>query len=371
MRTVRSPRPRGTRHAQPRIVHVTPLSFGQDGMWGGGERYALELARHVARHAPTRLVTFGKRARRARLGELEIHVLPARARYRSHEVNPVSELLPLELLYGEVLHAHHYHSVVTNACVIQGRLAGKRVFVTDHNSGGRNFASKLRLHRWVNGLLAVSEFAAARFPEMAGRTRTVYAGVDQSVFRPGSDGDRDGDVLFVGRLHRFKGVDVLIRALGPDMRLDVYGPTYDRSYMGVLHEVAEGRSVAFHSPPSSPGLVAAYQRARVAVLPSIPVTVNGQRHSAEFLPLVLLEAFACGTPVVATAVGGIPEVVVHGENGLIVPPDDPVALHDAIQEIRSSRRLRRRMSDAAVQTVRERFTWSAVAERCLAAYGLA
>ena len=48
----------------PRVLRVAPLFFGDDGMWGGGERYALELARHTAQYAPTRLLTFGPRARR-------------------------------------------------------------------------------------------------------------------------------------------------------------------------------------------------------------------------------------------------------------------------------------------------------------------
>ncbi len=338
-------------------------------MWGGGERYALELARHTAERVPTRLLTFGSRARRARYGNLEIRMLPLRRRYRGHDVNPISELLPLELLAGEVIHAHHYHSVVTNLCVLEGRVAGKGVFVTDHNSSGRNFAHKLGLDRWVNGLLAVSDFAASRFPEFSDRHTTIYGGVDTGVFKP-SGRDPQGDVLFVGRLHYYKGVDVLIDALRGDMRLDLYGPSYDRDYLRVLHERARGKQVIFHPPPLQGDLVSAYQNARVAVLPSTSESRYGAPSVGEFFPLVILEALACGTPVVATSVGGIPEIVQHGENGFVVPPNDSSALADAVAEIRDDHGLRRRMSQAAVETVRERFTWSAVARRCVDAYGL-
>lgn len=338
-------------------------------MWGGGERYALELARHTADRVPTRLLTFGPKARRARYRNLEIHMLPLRRRYRGHDVNPISELLPLELMAGEVIHAHHYHSVVTNLSVLQGRFAGKGVFVTDHNSSGRNFAHKLRLDRWVNGLLAVSDFAASRFPEFSDRRTTIYGGVDTDVFRPNGR-EPNGDVLFVGRLHYFKGVDVLIDAVRDDMRLDLYGPSYDPDYLRVLHEHARRKNVMFHPPPCQGDLVRAYQDARVAVLPSTPESRYGAPSIGEFFPLVILEALACGTPVVATSVGGIPEIVRHGENGFIVPPNDSAALADAVAEIRDDPELRRRMSEAAVATVRERFTWSAVAERCVEAYGL-
>jgi glycosyltransferase involved in cell wall biosynthesis len=356
-------------HRRPRVLHVAPLFFGDDGMWGGGERYALELARHTAQYVPTRLITFGPRARRVRYGDLDIHMLPLRKRYRGHDVNPISELLPVELLAGEVIHAHHYHSIVTNLCVLEGRATSKRVFVTDHNSSGRNFAHKLRLERWVDGLLAVSDFAATRFPEFSSRHTTIYGGVDTNVFRP-NGADPQGDVLFVGRLHYFKGVDVLIDAVRDDMRLDLYGPSYDPEYLQVLHEHARGKNVIFHAPPSQGDLVRAYQDARVAVLPSTPESRYGASSIGEFFPLVILEALACGTPVVATSVGGIPEIVRHGENGFVVPPNDPPALADAVAEIRDDPELRRRMSHAAVETIRERFTWSAVARRCVEAYGL-
>jgi glycosyltransferase involved in cell wall biosynthesis len=365
-----SRRVRRSAHRRPRVLHVAPLFFGDDGMWGGGERYALELARHTAQHVPTRLVTFGPRARRVRDGDLDIHMLPLRRRYRGNDVNPISELLPVELLAGEVIHSHHYHSIVTNLCVLEGRATSKRVFVTDHNSSGRNFAHKLRLDKWVDGLLAVSDFAAGRFPQFSDRHTTIYGGVDTNVFRPNGDEPR-GDVLFVGRLHYFKGVDVLIDAVRGDTRLDLYGPSYDPDYLQVLHQHARGKNAVFHPPPSQGDLVRAYQEARVAVLPSTSDSRYGAPSIGEFFPLVILEAMACGTPVVATNVGGIPEIVQHGENGFVVPPNDPAALADAVAEIRADRDLRRRMSKAAVETVRERFTWSAVAQRCIEAYGLA
>lgn len=338
-------------------------------MWGGGERYALELARHIADLVPTRLVTFGTKRARLRLGSLEVHVLRLRGHVKGYEVNPISEMLPVALIGADVIHAHHYKSTLTNTCIVQGRGLRKKVFVTDHNSGGWNVADRLRLHRGVTRFLAVSEFSAQRFPCFDGRTSTIYGGVDPRLFHPaGCPPDRD--VVYVGRLHHFKGVDVLLDALDDDLVLDVYGPAYDLAYREELRRRAVGKRVTFHRPPAQHELVSAYQRARVAALPSVYESRFGPPCPGEFFPLVLLEAMACGTPVVGTDVGGIREIIEDGVNGFLVPPNDPIALGGAIRTIVENERLRKELSAHARATVCERFTWSAVARRCVAAYGL-
>jgi glycosyltransferase involved in cell wall biosynthesis len=71
----------------------------------------------------------------------------------------------------------------------------------------------------------------------------------------------------------------------------------------------------------------------------------------ENLPHSVLEALAAGTPVISTAVGGVPEVVHDGENGILVPPGDPQALADAIRRFLADDALRRRLADAAPGSV--------------------
>jgi glycosyltransferase involved in cell wall biosynthesis len=77
----------------------------------------------------------------------------------------------------------------------------------------------------------------------------------------------------------------------------------------------------------------------------------------------MVEAMAAGLPVVTTPVSGIPELVRDGENGLLVPPDDPSALADALQRLRREPDLAARMGRAAQATVRERFDGDASAQR--------
>ena len=96
----------------------------------------------------------------------------------------------------------------------------------------------------------------------------------------------------------------------------------------------------------------------VAVLPSY----------REGVPLSLLEAAACGLPLIATDVPGCREVVREGENGLLIPPRDPVALSEAIARLAGDAALRRRMGAASRQLAVAEFAQEAVFEQTLAVY---
>jgi glycogen synthase len=101
--------------------------FGEDGYWGGGERYALELARAQAELVPTRLISFGSRARRERTGQLELVVLPARHRFRGAALNPLAAAMVPELGRAKVVHVHQYHTVLTDLVLLLGAIGRRRV----------------------------------------------------------------------------------------------------------------------------------------------------------------------------------------------------------------------------------------------------
>ena len=105
-------------------------------------------------------------------------------------------------------------------------------------------------------------------------------------------------------------------------------------------------------------LFSAYREARVTVLPS----------EYEAFGLVLLESLAAGTPVVASRVGGIPEVVEDGKAGLLVPPKSPTELSEAIRRVWEDRNLARKLGDYGRDQVVPRFRWDALADRLDALY---
>jgi spore coat protein SA len=143
----------------------------------------------------------------------------------------------------------------------------------------------------------------------------------------------------------------------------------ERDYPDLLRRLALGREVDFLGPVPDPALPGLYRRAAVLALPSVDRTCYG-RHVpvSELLGLAALEAMSSGTPVIASRIGGLAEVVVDGETGFLVEPGDVEALGDRLALLLADRRLAARLGANARDLVVERFTWQACAQRCLAAY---
>lgn len=163
--------------------------------------------------------------------------------------------------------------------------------------------------------------------------------------------DRIGEVpllLFVGRLEEVKGVDYLLKALailqsrGFKCRLRIVGSgTQMDRYRELAHRLGIAHSVEWIGFVPFDALLQHYRQADLFVLPSL----------SEGMPLVILEAMANSLPVVATQVGGIPELVQHGRNGVLVPPANAMALADAIRSVLEDRQRYRQMTKLAYEAV--------------------
>jgi glycosyltransferase involved in cell wall biosynthesis len=350
------------------VAHVVPAPFdARDGIIGGAERYSFELARHMAERVPTRLITFGDRDRRTAVGALEVSML--RAHYvRGQRSNPISTALWSELRAATIVHCHQQHVLASSLAAGMTRLRRRRVFATDLGGGGFDISGYVSTDRWFHGHLHISEYSR----RVAGhdgnpRARVILGGVDTNTFSPG-DGPGDS-VLFVGRLLPHKGVHDLIDAVPPDIPLRIVGRAMDADYLNSLRSRAAGKSVAFLHDASDAQLVDEYRRARCIVLPSVYTAPDGRYTPVpELLGQTLLEGMACGRPAICTDVASMPEVVVHGETGYVVPPGNPAALGTVLRTLHADAATAERLGAAGRQRVLDRFRWSQVVDRCLEAY---
>jgi glycosyltransferase involved in cell wall biosynthesis len=289
---------------------------------------------------------------------------------------PLSPLWPWQLRHQ--LRRHRIDLVNTHAPVpgladVAAFAAGRRPVVATYHAGSmvkgnprvdwllRAYERFVlpRVFTRAAGLVAVSPVSLAWG---TGRAELIPPGVDLTQFSPGPRADGDPHpptLLYVGRLEQtsaWKGVDVLVRALAllrqqfPDVRLHLVG---EGDAVAALQHLAGSLGVgdAAHDMGKHSGaeLVEQYRAADIVVLPSLT--------AAESFGIVLIEAMACGKPVIGSDVGGIPFVVTDDETGLLVPPGDEVALAKACARLLSDPEAAAALAARGERSVRERFSW--------------
>lgn len=174
-------------------------------------------------------------------------------------------------------------------------------------------------------------------------------------------------LLAVGRLVRKKGLDTFVdacavlRGRGVDFEAVIAGESGDHEQQVRARVAATGLEdrVSLVGPLTQPDLFAQYQQASVFALPC-RVLEDGDRDG---IPNVLMEAMACGVPVVTTGVSGITELVRDGVNGLIVEPDRPIDLADSLHRLIKDPELARHLAERGRSTVSERFDAATAAVR--------
>lgn len=308
----------------------------------------------------------------------------------------------------DIVHCHTWYSHL--AGVLARPLTGARLVLTTHSLEPHRpwkveqLGTAYDVTTWIegtayrnaDGVVAVSAAMKEDVQNLYGvhpdRVRVIHNGIDPDEYRPRHDPDAlralgvDPDVpivLFVGRITRQKGILHLVRAirhLRPGVQVVLCAGAPDTPEIGaemaaLVEEVNYDAAVPVVWIPEmldKPRVIALYSHAAVFVCPSV----------YEPFGIINLEAMACETPVVASAVGGIPEIVVPGETGILVPieaegggsvePRDAEAfsraLADAVNEVMDDPDRRAAMGRAARARVEAHFSWRAIAEQTLAFY---
>ncbi len=172
-------------------------------------------------------------------------------------------------------------------------------------------------------------------------------------------------VLFVGALKKIKGVDYLIEAAKSflDTNISLYMVGRDdgmkKSLEKKAHELKIGNYIKFTGPLNHEDIPLWLSASDILVLPSL----------SEGRPNVILEAFACEVPVVATNVGGVPELMINGKTGYLVPAKNPMELSEKVNKLLVDRDLRIKMGKFGRMTIIQRgLTWETHAKKTIKIY---
>ncbi|MDQ4052694.1 MAG: D-inositol-3-phosphate glycosyltransferase [Actinomycetota bacterium] len=396
-------------------VHTSPLDQPGTGDAGGLNVYVVEVAKRLAsrgievdvftratRSALEQVVPHsdGVTVRHIHAGPFEgltKHELPGQLCVFAREVLRAEAGQPLG--HYDVVHSHYWlsgqvgalardrwgvplvHSMHTMAKVKNDALAEG-----DTPEPESRIIGEQQVVEAADVLIANTDLEAKQLINLydaePGRVEVINPGVDLSVFRPRDRAgvraelglDPDAYVLlFAGRIQPLKGPEVLLRAVSvllerrPELRRRlvvpiVGGPSgsgLDRptSLASLAGELGVTDVVRFVPPVSQNELAQWYAAATLVAVPSYN----------ESFGLVAAEAQACGTPVVAAAVGGLTTVVRDRHSGLLVDDHDPLAWAAALSSVVGDTELHERLAHGAIVQARE-FSWEATAERTLDVY---
>jgi glycogen synthase len=387
-------------------------------VYGGAGVHVEYLTRELSRlgngeHTVT-VYCFGDQS--IREGTLTVEGVHPRFPFPSHDARHLkfldTMLHDLEMAgrvdQADLVHCHTWYSHFAGCLVKQ--LTGARLVLTTHSLEPHRpwkveqLGTAYHASSWIektayqnaDGVVAVSEAMRRDVRALYGvpenKIRVIHNGIDLRQYRPARDpavltryqiDPAKPYVLFVGRITRQKGIIHLVNAikyLRPGSQIVLAAGAPDTPEIG--REMEERVEQARRESTSAivwvrqmvpkADIIPLYSQAALFVCPSV----------YEPFGIINLEAMACGTPVVASAVGGIQEVVVPGETGLLVPfeargatdfePRDPEAfardLASAINRLLDDPERRRLMGKRSRERVEQHFSWTSIARRTLEFY---
>ncbi len=383
-------------------------------VWGGAGTYAVEIARELSSRVDLTILTLERESAngafpKERMEELLDHrvrvevISTARDNFRYNAAFQLAVLRRLPALAREerfdLVHSQHAHMPdvlyrrfdrsIPVLRTVHSTIAGQRVGIdlAERFGGGLDSSEHwqialeplLRYAEWMtlrdsDQIATVSHFMEGQLAALGvprSKIRVVYNGVRVDRFRPDAPGRRPLSngaggpiVLYSGRPTLMKGIGVLIEAI-PRVLQEV--PDAHFAFAGGSEAEFQSLTRGRDLPPDRIHLLGrlpyddlpgVYESADVAVAPTF----------ADNVPFWVMEAMASGVPVVASRVGGIPEIVADGKTGLLVTPGSPSELADSVVALLKDEERRRALGQAARTEVVDRFTWARAATETVQLY---
>ncbi len=201
--------------------------------------------------------------------------------------------------------------------------------------------------------------------KVAANATVIYNGVDTDLFSPGTEPDSPRVILSVGNLIPIKRHALLLRAFArisetvKDWQLQIIGDGPERrNLVALAGGLGVSDRVSFHGRQSRSKVADAMRRSAIFALPS----------AYEGLGCVYLEAMSCAKPVIGCQRQGIDEIIEHGKNGILVPPNDESRLYDALLALVQNEELRKKLGTAARKVVLQDHTLPIQAKRLADVY---
>jgi len=280
----------------------------------------------------------------------------------------------------------HAHSVIPTGFIasIVSKVMGKPLFITAHGMDINNFENKPFFNYFISRSLnsssksiAVSEDLAKKMRAMAEDKNKIIVlrnAVDTSRFNPTKNKsirknfkikDEEILILYVGYLDEFKGIYELINAFNiihsenrkVKLMMIGAGPKKDH-LLKILTEMNIENEVIFTGRVEPQKIHKYYQAADIFVLPSY----------TEGLPVSVLEAMACGLPIVATDVGGIPEIITDGFNGFLIPPMNEKELCKKLRVLIADKIYREGFRQKSIEMIEDEFNFDKKLDKLIKLY---
>ncbi len=297
--------------------------------------------------------------------------------------NITPRLLPnLLKIKCDIVHTHLPTPWTADMSMIDAKVQDVPLVITYHNDiKGRGIydtiarlynatALELLLRAADRIIVTRAEFLSPHLRRYRDRLRVVPPGIDAVRFHPTS-GKQEADIFFLSVLdayHQYKELGTLIEAVAllkrdhPAVRLVVGGDgPMKEYYREMATRLGLADNVVFHGYIPEHELPGFYQRCRTFVLPSSDPEREG-------FGMVLLEAMACGKPVVTTEIAGVAKDIVAADAGVVVPRRSAPELADALSILLSSEERRSEIGTNARRLITEHYTWSSIARRVESVY---
>lgn len=251
-----------------------------------------------------------------------------------------------------------------------------------HGSDIEQFACRNRFTRWIVGrtlkmsvyIIANSKALLQKASDMFGKdflhkAIVIGNGVNVEAINKIEAAPRDYQyIIAIGRLNFVKGLDVLIKAFHrahsfhPKIHLEIVGDGPERSNLELLaREFGIEEFVHFRGCKNNEEAISILKGADFCIVPS----------RREAFGITILEAMAAEKSVIATNIGGIPEIVINWENGLLVNPEDSISLGKAMLNLIDNPELRNKFGKAGQERVRDKFEWHQISKRYLEVFNKA